>query len=221
LEHAYQRYFEAPAINVVPTKVNTRVQDLIDAVDRRYGAGGGTTRLAVVSPDGTIALPEIASIPAQGLTVAELDVEINARYRDKLGGVVVNAVLVQRAHRYIYVMGEMQQTGRFELLAPTTLSQAISLGGNWNVGANLRHIIVIRRSENWQTIGCVVNMQDVLYYHKPCPQNDIWLCDSDVVIVPKGEVLQADDWVELLFTRGLYRVFPLGTTLNFNKQATL
>jgi len=41
------------------------------------------------------------------------------------------------------------------------------------------------------------------------------------VIVPKGKILIADEFIELVFTRGIYGVFPLSATINFSKLSTL
>jgi polysaccharide export outer membrane protein len=221
LEQIYQRFFPTPAIIVTPLKVNTRVQDLLDTVDRRYGAGGGLARSVLVMPDGSITVPDAGTLCAQGLTVPELRFELDERYRARSLAVAVSPVLSVRAPRYVYVLGEVFRPGRFELVAPTTASQAIGLAGSWIAGANLRQIVVLRRGEQWQLMGSVINLNDALYAKKPCPQQDIWLADSDVVIVPKGNLRKADDFIELVFTRGIYSVFPMSTVLNFNKTSTL
>jgi hypothetical protein len=39
--------------------------------------------------------------------------------------------------------------------------------------------------------------------------------------VPKGPILQADDFINLVFTRGIYGVFPLTANLDFLKGSTL
>lgn len=221
LEQRYQRFFETPTVAVTPIKLNTKVQDLIDAVERRYGVGGGQARSVVVAPDGCITLPEIGTVVAQGLTAAELGIELNERYREQLPGLGVTPVLSQRAPRYVYVLGEVTRPGRFVLEAPTTASQAVSLAGSWNMGANLRQIVVLRRGDQWQLMGCLINLHDVLYAQKPCPRQDIWLSDSDIVIVPKGNLMKADDFIDQVFTRGLYRVLPLNMTINLNKVSTI
>ncbi len=207
LDEAYKKYFESPMIIVTPVKVNTRVQDFLDSV-QRWGTGGGQVRAATVMPDGGIALPEIGVVHVQGLTVAQLDLELNERYRMVLEGIGVTPTLMQRAALYVYVLGEVHQAGRFPLVAPTTVSQAITLAGSWNNGANLRNIIVLRRGEGWQLMGCKISVNDILYGRTVCPRCDIWLADSDVVIVPKSDLLRTDDFINLLFTRGIYSVLP-------------
>lgn len=211
LDKRYRQFFQSPAMVVTPVKLNTRVQDFLDAVDRRFTGvgGGGQERAVLVLPDGTISLPAIGTLCAQGLTVPELGYEVNERYHQILEGVTATPALFQRAPRYAYVLGEVARPGRYELVAPTSVSQAISLAGSWNVGANLRHVIILRRGEDWRLMGCAVNMNTTLNRRPVCPHNDMWLADSDVVIVLKGDLIKANNLIDQVFTRGIYAVFPL------------
>jgi polysaccharide export outer membrane protein len=220
LDKLYEKYYKAPAITVTPLRVNTRLEDLRASIDRRAGIGGQSL-LVRVTPEGTVALPALGSVPVQGLTLGELREEINERYRHEIAGMDVVPVLANRAPRYIFVLGEVGLPGRFELTGPTTMLQAISMAGSWNVGANLRQIVIFRRGENWQLMATMVNLFAALQGHQPCPPGEIWLNDSDVIIVPKSPILLADDFIELVFTRGIYGIFPLDATMNFSKLSTL
>jgi polysaccharide biosynthesis/export protein len=220
LEEAYKKYYPVPAITVTPLKVNTKLEDLRATVDRRAGLGG-QNQLVRVTPEGTISLPAIGSMPAQGLTLTELQAEVNQRYQARIEGIEVIPVLAQRAPRYVFVLGEVRNPGRFELTGPTTAIQALSMAGSWNVGANLRQIVVLRRGDDWRLMATLINLEGVLMGNQPCPPGEIWLSDSDVVIVPKSAILRADDFINLVFTRGIYGVFPLSATINFSKINSL
>ena len=109
-----------PEITITPLQADTRLRDLINTVDSRYGTGG-QQRVAKVTPDGSIALPAVGSVPAQGLTLDELKLELDARYAQVVEGLEVQPVLSQRAPRYVYVIGEVRFPGRYELTGPTTV----------------------------------------------------------------------------------------------------
>ncbi len=220
LEELYKKYYKIPAITVTPLKVNTKLEDLRATIDRRAGVGG-QSQSARVTPEGTISLPAIGSVQAQGLTLPELQKELNESYRQIVDGIQIIPILVQRAPRYVYVLGEVNNPGRFELVAPTTALQAISLAGSWRVGANLRQIVVFRRGDDWRQLATMIDLEGALFGRQACPQGEIWLDDSDVVIVPKGKILQADDFINLVFTRGIYGVFPVSTTIQFSKLSSL
>jgi polysaccharide export outer membrane protein len=223
LDDLYSKYYKLPAITVTPLKVNTKLDDLRNTVDARAGQGG-QGRPAKVTPQGTIDLPGLNNIPAQGLTVDELRDEIDLRYKEQLGieGIEVTPILTQRAARYVYVFGEVNTPGRYSMEGPTTLMQAISLAGSWKVGANLRQIAVFRRGDDWRLLATVVHMQDTMLCNKkPCPCGEIWLDDSDIVMVPKAPILIADDLINLYFTRGLYAVLPFSTFYQFGNSSTV
>jgi polysaccharide export outer membrane protein len=221
LDRLYAKYYKDPSITITPVKINTKLEDLRSAVVAVFSFGG-QVRQARVTPDGTIALPAIGSIPAQGLTLDELKLELDARYNEVVPGVEVTPVLLQRAPRSIYVLGEVQTPGRYELVGPTTLMQAVALAGGWNVGANLKQIVVFRRGDDWRLMATRIDMWGPLRRgDRPCPQGEIWLNDSDIVLIPKLSTQIADEWIDMIFTRGLYGVVPFQYTINMAKLSSL
>ena len=148
LEERYKKYYKVPAITVTPLVVNTRLEDLINAVDARRGSSGGLRLQTVINPDGRIYLPGLGAVCAQGLTLEEIRMEINARYQETIPGVELTPVLTQRAPRNVFVLGEVRQAGRYTLEGPTTLMGAIALAGGWLPGGNLRQVVVFRRGDD-------------------------------------------------------------------------
>jgi polysaccharide export outer membrane protein len=220
LDSLYRKYYKVPAITVTPLKVDTKLEDLRATIDRRAGIGGQSQAVRV-TPEGTISLPGIGSVQAQGLTLTELQAELNECYRQLVDGIQVIPALVQRAPRYVFVMGEVNAPGRYELTGPTTVLQSLSMAGSWRVGANLRQIVVFRRGDDWRLLATMVNLEGTLLGHQLCPRDEIWVDDSDVIIVTKSPILVADDFINLVFTRGIYGVFPMYSTLSFIKLSSL
>jgi polysaccharide biosynthesis/export protein len=220
LDELYKKYYKIPAITVTPLKVNTKLEDLRATIDRRAGVGG-QSQSTRVTPEGTISLPAIGSVQAQGLTLNELQSEVNECYRQVVEGIQIIPILSQRAPRYAYVLGEVNNPGRFELVGPTTAMQAISMAGSWRVGANLRQIVVFRRGDDWRLLATMIDLQAALFGNQPSPPGEIWVDDSDIIMVPKSKILVADDFINLTFTRGIYAVFPLNATINFVKANSL
>ena len=91
------------------------------------------------------------------------------------------------------------------------------MAGSWKVGANIRQIVVFRRGDDWRLLATMINLEAPLLGKQPCPKGEIWIDDSDVIIVPKGPILLADDFINLVFTRGIYGVFPLFVNFDFAK----
>ena len=207
VEDRYAKYYKQPSATITPLKVNSRVEDLRASIDRRFGQGGQTRR-ATVTPEGTVQLPVVHSVSVQGLTLAEAQREIESRIAAEIDGVEITPVLVTRAPRYVYLLGEVRNPGRYELVAPTTVMQAIALAGGWNYGGNLWHTIIFRRGDDWRLMATALDLRGSLYGHRPCPADEIWINDSDIVLVPKSGVLVAENIIALLFREGIFRVVP-------------
>ncbi len=216
LNEKYQAFVKNPSIIVRVEQSETPLQDLLNSVDARFGQGG-QGRAATVSPDGTVQLPLIGSVPAVGLTLDEIGREVNARYRQRLQGIGVTPILTTRAPRFIYVVGEVQQAGRFELTGPTTAIQAVALAGGFRIGGNIEQIVVFRRDQNWRLNATLLDLSGALYGKRPYPSDEIWLRDSDIVLIPKKPIQRLSEAVNLYITNTLFRIFPqVGIGFNFD-----
>jgi polysaccharide export outer membrane protein len=207
VEERYREFYKQPTVTITPLKVNSRLEDLRASVDRRFGSGGQTRR-AKVTPEGTVQLPLIHSVSVQGLTLSEAQREIERRYAGHVEGMEVTPVLITRAPRYVYVLGEVRFPGRYELVAPTTVMQAIALAGGWNYGGNLWNTVIFRRGDDWRLMATRVDLRGSLYGKRPCPADELWINDSDVVLIPKSGVLVAQNIISLVFAQGIFRVVP-------------
>lgn len=215
----YGQYQRDPHITVTPLEVNLAVHDIIAAVTGVSGSNG-QTQLLKVTPEGTIQAPGLGSVYVQGLTLDELRSELEARYASTFGpGLLVSPSLTERATMYVFVGGEVKTPSRYELQGPTTVMQAITLAGGWNVGGNLHQVVVFRRDENWCLRATKIDVRAPLYGNDPCPANDIWLRDNDLVIVPKSKILCATDVIQLYFTRGIYAAFPINYVYDFSASS--
>ncbi|HEX4415264.1 MAG TPA: polysaccharide biosynthesis/export family protein [Lacipirellulaceae bacterium] len=221
LEEQYKKYFRVPSITVTPITVNTKLEDLLNTVDSRYGTVGGLQIQITVTPAGEIQLPGVASVFVQNLTLNEARQEIDARYDQEIPGVHVTLVLVQRAKRFVYVLGEVAQPGRYELDAPTDVIQALALAGRWTPGSNLRQVVVMRRGDDWRLMATMLDLRGALYARRPVPADDIWLNDSDIVLVPKTPIQQTDEFIEQYVTRGLYSLVPREVIWNLDTTGSL
>ena len=207
LNELYEQFIKDPSILVQIVQGDTPLQDIRDAVDARGGVGG-QLRQATVSPDGTVQLPVIGSIPAVGLTLDEIRREVNARYNEKVAGLEVTPVLVQRAQRFVYVLGQVTTPGRYELVGPTTVMQAIALAAGDLQGGNLRNVIVFRRDEAWRLTATRLDLAGAIHGRKPFPSDEIFLRDSDIVLIPRKPITRISEAVDLYLTRTLYAAVP-------------
>ena len=215
LNERYKKYYRITDLNVTRITTQAKANDLLQAVNNRFFSGG-QGKLVRVTPEGTVSLPAIGVIPAQGLTLEEIRREVQERYRDVADGLEITPILSTRAPRFMYVTGEVRNPGRYEMVAPTTVMQALSLAGGKVNGGNLREVVVFRRAEDWRLLATKIDINGAWNGERPIPSDEIWLRDSDVVAVPRMPIRRLDDLIELYMTRGVYSAFPIGFGYSLN-----
>ncbi|TWT92779.1 Polysaccharide biosynthesis/export protein [Stieleria varia] len=215
LEEKYKDLYDEPSIDVTPVKVNTLAEDIRNAVGGASGLQQQALNITVM-PDGKIRLPGIGGICVQGFSLGELKREINLRYGELVVGLETEPILSQQAPHFVHVLGQVGQPARVELQGPTTVLGAIAAAGGHLPGANLRQVVVFRRAEDWRLISTMLDLQGAIYGKRPTPADEIWLRDNDVVIVPARPIEVLDNWIDQVFTRGIYGVVPVGLLNNNN-----
>lgn len=211
LESKYQSLYDEPSIDVTPVKTNILAEDIRNAV----GGASGLQQQALnvtVMPDGKIRLPGIGGLCVQGFSLEELKKEINLRYRELVVGLEAEPTLIQQADHFVYVLGQVATPNQIQLTAPTTVLGAIARAGGHLPGGNMRQVVVFRRAEDWRLVSTMLDLQGAAFGKRPTPSDEIWLRDGDVVIVPDKPIQRLGNWLELVFTNGVYRAFPV----NFN-----
>ena len=54
----------------------------------------------------------------------------------------------------------------------------------------------------------MLDLQGAVIGKRPAPTDEIWMRDGDVVIVPERPIVRLDNWIEQVFTRGIYAALP-------------
>jgi polysaccharide export outer membrane protein len=100
-----------------------------------------------VSPQGSVNVPLIGAVKAEGRTVDEVAQEITERLgADYLRDPRVSVSVWEYLSQWVNVIGEVAQPGRYPLTGPTTLIDALSLAGGLTPKA-AGEITVTRRPE--------------------------------------------------------------------------
>lgn len=220
INERYKKFYRITDINVTRITTQVKANDFLQSVNNRFFTGGQGKQVRV-TPEGTISLPSIGVVPAQGLTLDELRHEVQERYLTVADGLEMTPILVTRAPRFVYVLGEVRNPGRYDLQQPTTVMMALSMSGGRVNGGNFREIVVFRRAEDWRLLATRLDLNGAINGMRPAPSDEIWLRDSDIVVVPRMPIRRADDLIELYFTRGLYSAFPIGFGYSLNGSSTV
>jgi len=143
-------------------------------------------RQVLVGPDGRISFPLAGHIAAAGLTLEGTEQRIKDRlkpfFADELDVTVLLVGADERPDTTVYVTGEVQSPGAFEVKTKTSVLQAIALAGGLNPYA-AKHRIVVRRTVKGQEL--------VFPYDYGAAENgwpdagDVVLHHGDVIVVPE------------------------------------
>ncbi len=102
------------------------------------------TRQVVVLPDGKIAFPLIGQVKAAGRTVAELTAEIEQKLARFVPDATLSVVVQQVNSMMVYVIGRVNNPGRFPVNADVNVLQALSMAGGLNPFAKRGDIKIFR-----------------------------------------------------------------------------
>lgn len=107
-----------------------------------------------VGQSGYIDFPLIGAVRADGRTLAEIGAEIEVRLAE--GYVRDPDVLVQfdsRAGQLFTIGGEVTSPGQYPIARPTTLLEAVAIGGGRTDNAQLREVMIFRNVNEQRYIG--------------------------------------------------------------------
>lgn len=145
-----------------------------------WGQEGLDTEV-IVQPDGKISLSLVNDVQAVGLSVDALRQELEKRYRDFIFEPNVSITVREIKSLKIYVIGEVNRPGEYDLLTYTDVLQAIAKAGGFTIYAKSNRIEIIR-TYGGQKTKTRFNYNQVVR-GKNLQQN-IPLKPGDVIIVP-------------------------------------
>lgn len=165
------------------------------AADYRFNAGDvirvsvwredGMEREEVILPDGSISFPLVGIVGASGKSAPELEHEIAQKLEPFIPGPVVTVELVDARGNIVYVLGEVNNPGAFQISKPTTVIQALSQAGGFTPYAGTGRIKVLREEATGQSV------HPFNYKHVSVGEDlesNIQLQAGDVIVVPGGSL---------------------------------
>ena len=144
-----------------------------------YNEPSFTANQQAVRPDGIVSMPLVGELKAAGKTPHELEDEISKILADKFlrytPRVEVRVDVVKS--RYYSINGAVNKSGRYDLLVPTTLMQALVNAGGFHEFADLKHIKLLRDGKVFVTF----NWNDAIKGKHP--ENNVYLKQGDLIII--------------------------------------
>jgi polysaccharide export outer membrane protein len=136
------------------------------------------SRAVNVRPDGKITLPLIGDLQAENLTPERLTAQIKEALAQFETSPEVTVSVLSVNSKNFTVSGRVNKVGRWPLVTPVRVFDAIGLAGGFQEFANEKDIQIVRGSERLK-----FNYKDYLKGKKEALDQNIWLQNGDTVVV--------------------------------------
>jgi protein involved in polysaccharide export with SLBB domain len=133
---------------------------------------------ARVNREGDVVFPRIGAVPVAGLAFGEAKALLAKLFTQQFRNVSVSVAMGQLRSIQIFVVGEVQKPGSYQLSSLSTVLSALFACGGPTATGSLRQIQVLRRGQ----VVAKVDLYDFLLNGDK--SQDIRLQDQDVVFVP-------------------------------------
>lgn len=147
-----------------------------------------------VRPDGFISLQMIDDLKVEGLTIGELKKHLEKAYEEILLNPMITVTLLEFVAPRVYIGGQVNKPGRYDLRDGQTLVQVIFLAGGFTGDANKKMIMLARPDGkgDWQIQAA--NASKIL--NQKGIEKDLILQDGDYIFVPESKISQVSNAVE-------------------------
>jgi polysaccharide export outer membrane protein len=211
LNTAYRKYLVEPGITVSLEEFNVKISELKKAITT---APRGQSKIAPIAPDGRIAFPLIGSLQAQGFTLAQLEKFVNESYGKQVRNLNATLILLEIHHPKLYVMGEVERPGAYDIASVPSVLTALTLAGGFKKSGELEEIAVFRNEGLERPIAFKVDIKTAIMAGNALA--DIKLKPGDILYVPKTRIDSMNDTIERIFTKGIYSVLPFYSNFSVN-----
>lgn len=212
-EFSTQRFRNHVTANVSIYDVNIREQVdnriTLNGVKMHANADGRPSRVA---DDGTVFVPDLGDIEAQGKTLndfkSEVKQQLQAKYQNPIR---VNVSVLEYADHNIYIGGEVRVPGRYPYTNKLSLLKLIAQAGWSNDYADMDNVLLLRPSgDNGYTIYAT-NLNEVIE-GKGSSAQDFKINPQDLIIVPPTGIAKTNR----LVTQYVKNFLPFGINVSYN-----
>ena len=105
------------------------------------------TKTVRVRKDGKISLPLVDDVQAAGRTPMELKETLQQGLSEYIESPTVTVIVQSQASRRYYIIGEVAQTGEYELIKDLSVVQAITKAGGFTEWADRDDILLLRHGQ--------------------------------------------------------------------------
>ncbi|MBI1764321.1 MAG: polysaccharide export protein [Acidobacteria bacterium] len=143
-----------------------------------------------IPPDGVISYPQIGRLQVAGRTVPDIEKEVREKLMEYIIDPQVTVQLVASHSQKIFVVGDVNTPGIYEMTRRMTVTEALSRAGYLTKYGDKKKIHVLRMQPDGNTAAMPLNMKEV----EQGKRQDMFLVPGDTIVVP-GNIFKTIDQV--------------------------
>lgn len=143
-----------------------------------------------IPPDGMISYPQIGRLQVAGRTVPDIEKEVREKLMEYIIDPQVTVQLVASHSQKIFVVGDVNTPGIYEMTRRMTVTEALARAGYLTKYGDKKKIHVLRMQPDGNTAAMPLNMREV----EQGKRQDLYLVPGDTIVVP-GNIFKTIDQV--------------------------
>ena len=157
-----------------------------DQIDVTVLSAPELNRSVTVQPDGRISVPLLPPLMAADRPIPQVEAALSAGYASQLVRPQVSISLRQATPLRVFVGGEVERPGIYDMPGDIDALQAIIMAGGFRTSGNAGEVIVIRRGPGGRPMARVANLSQAV--RNPGLADAVPLRRFDVVVVPRKAI---------------------------------
>jgi polysaccharide export outer membrane protein len=140
----------------------------------------------IVRPDGYVSVPILKDVKVAGLTVPEVDQDLERRFATRLVAPDVTVSVLNPRQASVYVLGEVGRPGPVPVRDAPTVADALANAGGVTRTAALDNVAVVRLEDDGYLTGTIIpraNSGETAFYTALA---SVPLKTGDMVVVPES-----------------------------------
>jgi len=185
----------------------------------RFGAGDRVkvqflltpelNEVALVAPDGSIALRAAGRVETAGRTTEEVAEIITRASRRVLTNPIVTVGLEEAGAALAFVGGSVRRAGAYPVGGRRGVAEMVALAGGLDENARMDQVVLIRRSPEDRPMLRTVNLRG--FISGADAGGDVPLVAGDIVFVPRSRVAEVGLWVD----QAINRIVPFSRSFSY------
>ena len=146
-----------------------------------------------VQPDGFVTLRDVGDVHIAGETVPSVTARLRDAYAKIMADPSISIVLRNFNSPYFTVNGEVGKPGKYELRAPTTVTEGVAIAGSFLASAKHSQVLLFRHVSDEWVQAKIINVKRMV--KKGDLREDMYLQPGDMLYVPKNALSKIDPFL--------------------------